>query len=572
MSELNQLGKVITTDVLVIGAGNSGVIAAQTIKSLNSSVDVLCIDRNYFGYNGKSIFAGHGIIHMSPEDDVDHFVQEQVEKNTYGLYLNDQEYLYESTRRAQTYISELEDLGAVFAHNPDGSLHYHREFPTKPSSACNLDIDWIVPVSRRALAKGVRIMERTYFTDLLTKDGRVVGAVGFSMDNPEEFIIFRAKAVVMAVCEFNACVRLMFFSPATGLNAAYEAGCQLRNAEQSTQFDLCRRNTGNFLYGAHWVIYNQKGENLYQKYNSNNFEEIDYALLLGMQKEVREGNGPLYVDFSKLPKHSETEGEGFNMGMLMPNRLALDALIFKDEPDHLDNPEVSLATYVFNRGLRVDIDAKTTVPGLWATGGGTLSGCAYGGWVHGDGVGFCARSGLSAGKSIAREIDDLELGEVDLEQVKFFKDRLYEVYDYTGEDLPYKLIHYLDRVLCLPENCLNRTEETIQEFIDLMHTERANLSTSIHVPRGSGHHLAKAVEARAMIDQLAVLFTAHGARKETRGIQFRSDYPERDDKNWLKWVILTRGEDGEPKVTFERIPFERYKFKPEGWTPEQAAQ
>ena len=198
MSELNNLGKVLTTDVLIIGSGNSGLVCARKIKSMDSSIDVMCLEKNYFGYNGKSTKAGHGIYFMSPEDDVDNFVREQVVENNYGLYLNDQDYLYQSARQAQTYIYELEELGAVFAHEEDGSLHYHREFPTKPCSACNIDIDWIVPIAKGALADGVRILERTYFTDFLTKDGRVIGAVGFNMDDPDEFIIVRAKTVVLA--------------------------------------------------------------------------------------------------------------------------------------------------------------------------------------------------------------------------------------------------------------------------------------------------------------------------------------------------------------------------------------
>ena len=34
---------------------------------------------------------------------------------------------------------------------------------------------------------------------------------------------------------------------------------------------------------------------------------------------------------------------------------------------------------------------------------------------------------------------------------------------------------------------------------------------------------------------------------------------------WLKWVILEKGEDGKPHIFTERIPIERYPFKPEGW-------
>ena len=567
MTELNKLGKVVTSDVLIIGGGLSAMVSALKLKQLKPSLDIVCLEKQWFGYNGKTTKAGHGAHFLSPEDDVDVFCEEQVKENTYGLYLNDQEALYSHVVEAKTHYQTLEELGAVFAHNEDGSFHYHREFADKKSSAANIDIDLIVPLQKNALEQGVRVMERMYFTDFLTdKEGTAIGAVGFHMDTTE-FYIFRAKAIILASNEFNPVVRQMFFGAATGIQAAYEAGAQLRNCEQSTNFDLCHRNTGNFMYGMHWVIVNKHGENIFRKYNCTNYEEIEMDLVVGMLEEVKLGNYPFYVDFSQLPQTSETEGEGFNMGMLMPLRLDLDKFIFEQNPvgNRLELPEISMVTYVFNRALRIDLDAKTTVKNLWATGGMTLAGSAFGGWVHGDGIGYPSRTAYRASRSIAEEIDDITLGEVDLEQVKFFKDRIYAPLHWKGEELPYQVVHYLDRVICMPENSMERTEETIQNVLRILREERENLPNTIHVPEGDGHHLSKAVEARTMIDLLEITYLAINERKETRGFQVRSDYPNRDDENWLKWIICSKGEDGKPQITHERIPMERYKWKPEGW-------
>jgi L-aspartate oxidase len=51
-------------------------------------------------------------------------------------------------------------------------------------------------------------------------------------------------------------------------------------------------------------------------------------------------------------------------------------------------------------------------------------------------------------------------------------------------------------------------------------------------------------------------------RKESRGGHIRGDYPERDDANWLKWVIAKKGESG-IEVWAEPIPFDEYPLKPE---------
>jgi succinate dehydrogenase/fumarate reductase flavoprotein subunit len=567
MSELDKLGKVMIADVLVLGCGIGGMTTALKIKKIDSSIDVLCIEKDYFGYNGQTTKAGHGFFYMSPEDDVDAFCKEQVEINDTGIYLNDQEYMYDLTRAAKTYVGELEELGAVFAHNADGTLHYHREFAEKKCSAVNIDLDFVTPVSRNALANGVRVVERIYFTDLLTEGGHVVGAVGFNVDTTE-FYIFRAKAVVLVSGDFNAVVRAMFHAPATPIMAAYEAGAQLRNVEQHTEFDLCYRNTGNYIYGAHMVVFNQKGENIFQKYHVTDLEIVDNKMMLAMLNEVKEGNGPLYVDFSKLPSTSETEGEGFNMGMVMPHRIGMDAVIFQNEGERTNNPEVSLQTYLFSRCLRTNIEAKTTIPNLWAIGMITMMGASHGSWVHGDGVGYAARTALLAAKSIVPALDNIELGEVDVRQVKTFKERIYAPYNYKGKDLPYHLVNFLYRLICQPEYTVAKTEESLHRILDILKQEREELPNNIYVPKGDGHYLAKAIEARTMIDMLEIIFLANDARKESRGHHMRVDYPNRDDKNWLKWIIVTRGKDGRPGLSFERVPLERYKWKPEGWMPD----
>lgn len=565
MNELEKLGKIITTDVLIIGGGLAGLITALKIKKLNSDIDVMCVEKGYHGYNGESTKAGHGFFYMSPEDDIDAFCKEQVEENLYGQYLNDQEYMYETVAEAYDYVKELEELGAVFAHDPDGSLHYHREFATKKCSAVNVDLDFVVPFGEQAVANGVRIAERVYFTDILTKDGKAVGAVGFHMDTTE-FYIFKAKAVVLASCDFNPSVRSMFYSPATALIAAYEAGAQFRNVEHATYFDLCYRNTGNIMYGVHWVVCNKKGENIFQKYHCTDYEDIEIKFMRALLKETEEGNYPFYVDFSQLPDTSETEGEGFNMGMVMPTRIQMDQFIHQEEEgNHLYNPEISLITYILSRCLRTDGDAKTAVPNLWAVGMMTMCGTAHGSWVHGDGLGQAARTALRAAKSIVNEMDDKNFCEIDKEQVQKFKERIYAPYHYQGKELPYKVIHYLYDMICMPKYSVWKTEETMQEMLECLKDMRNQLETTIYVPEGDGHHLSKAVEARTMIDMLEIMYMVYNTRKESRGYHMRGDYTERDDKNWLKWIVVNKGDDGRPHLDFERIPFERYKWKPACW-------
>lgn len=563
--ELKKIGKVFTTDILIIGAGLGGTVTATKVHELNESAKILMIEKGYYGYNGDSTKAGHGMVMMAPEDDLDTFCEEQVKMNQHGMYLNDQEYMVEYQKDGYTYVQELERLGGTFAHNEDGSLHYHKEFDGKLVSSVNLDLDFANGFSQKVLENGARVLERTYFTDLLTNKGKVVGAVAFNIDTLE-FYIIRAKAVVMASADFSATAKDMFFSPATALYAAYEAGGQLRNVEQLLQYDLCLRNTGNYIYGMHWVVFNRLGENIFEKYGCTDFEDIGVDFIRGALKEVEMGNGPLYADYSKLPATSTTEGEGFNQGILMKKRVAMNKFIRSmSDGDVLGKPEVSLLARVATRPLRADIEGKTTVKNLWGVGFITMCGTAHGSWVHGDGVGNAGRTALRAAESIASEIDGIQLEDLDLDQVKKYKARIFDAFQYKGKELPYKVIHYLSRLACVPDNSLNKTEDTIDAVLKELANVREHLEETIHVPEGDGHHLYKAIEARRMVDMLEIMYMTYQARKESRGYHIRGDYTERNDAEFTKWICVDKGEDGRPIVSFERIPFEKYRWKPEVW-------
>ena len=76
--------------------------------------------------------------------------------------------------------------------------------------------------------------------------------------------------------------------------------------------------------------------------------------------------------------------------------------------------------------------------------------------------------------------------------------------------------------------------------------------------------LIKAKEAQTMMLSAEMTLKASIMRKETReNIFYREDYNTVDNKHWLKWIIATKGRDGEIDFATENIPFEKYPFKPE---------
>ena len=89
MVTLEDLGEVISTDVLIVGGGIGGLATAIKIKEENPEADVLIVEKQTTGWAGKATKIGGILAFLGPDDDADKFLDFQV--RTSGFYLNDQE-------------------------------------------------------------------------------------------------------------------------------------------------------------------------------------------------------------------------------------------------------------------------------------------------------------------------------------------------------------------------------------------------------------------------------------------------------------------------------------------------
>jgi succinate dehydrogenase/fumarate reductase flavoprotein subunit len=75
------------------------------------------------------------------------------------------------------------------------------------------------------------------------------------------------------------------------------------------------------------------------------------------------------------------------------------------------------------------------------------------------------------------------------------------------------------------------------------------------------HELIKCIDAESMALCAEMFYRASLMRTESRGFHYREDYPEMDNKNWLKWIIIKK-ENEKMKLYVENIPIEKYPYKP----------
>ena len=68
-----------------------------------------------------------------------------------------------------------------------------------------------------------------------------------------------------------------------------------------------------------------------------------------------------------------------------------------------------------------------------------------------------------------------------------------------------------------------------------------------------------ALEVGYMLDCAEMTIVSAIDRKESRGAQFRLDYPERLDEEWLKHINVTRGDDGTPQISYSPVTITKWE-------------
>ena len=571
MAEVKDYGELFTADILVVGGSMSGLTTAIRAKENNPELDILVIDKGIIGWNGQSTKAGNGIRSTSKHPDgVMNALGYLVHAHT--PFLNDQEFLKRYLEVHRDNIDYMKHCGVQVSCDEDGNATPLTFIPDALDMA-GVSINVNAQLRAFALKLGIRLMSRVNVFELLTsKTGKVIGAIGFGMDKGE-CKIFHAKAVAMATqgCHFKK-IGLEFMGYGTGVGAMYRVGAVMRNVEFSTQVDVVFKKTNTPIYGGSNMICNKNGENLTQKYIGHLEWEVTPALVNAMVKEVAAGNGPLWVDLEQ-PDEVRMMIGGTDMDestqRMMRDKMAWEHLVFSKTAKNIvevgTKPEATIKTVIQVEPVKVDTDIRTDVEGLWAPGKVSTQGNAYFGWTRGDGLGNASTTGMMAGDSIAPYAAAADWDALDLEQIAAYKEKIYAPLNRPSGKSPKEIYDRIERYIFDVNKCVLKSETEIHKvYQDIEEMKKIVPQLTADDP----HTLAKCLEAADTILCLEMIFRSADMRKESRGIMYphyRTDYPETDNENWLRWINIRQGKDGEMELFTEDIPMWRYPIRPEGY-------
>ncbi|MFI6638799.1 fumarate reductase/succinate dehydrogenase flavoprotein subunit [Streptomyces sp. NPDC050504] len=557
----------LSCDVLVIGGGTAGTMAALT--AAGRGANVLLLEKAHVRHSGALAMGMDGVNNavVPGRAEPDDYVAEITRAND-GVV--DQSTVRQTATRGFAMVQRLESYGVKFEkdeHNEYAVRQVHRSGSYVLPMPEGKDIKKVLyrQLRRREMRERIRVENRVMPVRVLTHpdDGRAIGAAGFHT-RTGAFVTVRAGAVILAT---GPCGRLGL--PASGYlygtyenptNAgdgyamAYHAGAALTGIECFQINPLIKDYNGPACayvanpFGGYQV--NRHGER---------FVESDYwsgQMMAEFSAELASDRGPVYLKLSHLPEETVAAVEGILHTTERPTRGTFHEGRGHDYRTHdieMHLSEIGLCGGHSASGVRVDAHARTTVPRLYAAGDLACVPHNYmiGAFVFGD------LAGEDASRYTAYE------GELPHDQLAAAHELVYRpLRNPQGPPQPqveYKLRRFVNDYVAPPKTGA-KLSLAVAAF-ERMTGEIAGMGAR------TAHELMRCAEVSFIRDCAEMAARASLARTESRwGLYHeRLDHPGRDDAGWLHHLDLRKSPSGTMEFTARAV--EPYVVPVPGFAP-----
>ena len=549
--------ETVETDILVIGGGTGGPMAAIRAKEANPKLRVMLLEKANVKRSGAISMGMDGLNnavvpgYATPEQ----YVKEITVAND-GIV--NQKAVMAYATGSFPMIQYLDKLGVKFEKDGTGEYNMRKVHHVGTYVLPMPEGHNVKKVLYRQLRRlQVEVTNRYMATRLLkAPDGRIAGAIAFNT-RTSSFLVIRAKAVVLAC---GAAGRLglpasgylfgTYENPANcgdGYAMAYHAGADLANLEcfqinpliKDYNGPACAYVTGPF--GGYTA--NNRG---------NRFIECDYwsgQMMMEFWRELQGGNGPVFLKMDHLAEETISTIETILHTNERPSRGRFHdrrGTNYRHKPVEMHISEIGLCSGHSASGVWVDERARTSVNGLYAAGDMAsvphnymLGAFVNGGIAGQDAAAYCAE----------QDLPDYDPADILAEQARILAPTTRDD-GLTPHEMEYKTRRLVNDYL-QPPKVTAKFEIGQQRLAEV----RDDLSQLV---ARDPHELLRAMEVQSILDCADMAAAASLFRTESRWgfYHYRVDHPERNDADWFCHTALFKNENG--RMAHKKRPVDPY--------------
>lgn len=573
-------------DVLVVGAGGAGLRAAIEASARGARVGVIC--KSLLG-KAHTVMAEGGIAAaLANVDDRDGWRVHFADTMRGGAYLSNPRMAELHAREAPERIRELEAWGALFDRTDDGRIlqrHFGgHKYPRLVHVGDRTGLEMIRCLQDYGVHQGIEVHMETTVTALLKDGERIAGAFAYERERGR-FRVFRAPAVVLATGGVGRAFSVTSNSweyTGDGHALAYDAGADLIDME-FVQFHptgmVWPPSVRGILVtegvrGEGGILVNSDGRRfmfddipeLYRGQTADAPEEgwrycqgdkdarrppelltRDHVARC-IVREIKEGRGTphggVWLDIAWIREKRSDAAE--HIRRKLPSMYHQ----FKQLADidiTSERMEVGPTTHYAMGGVRVDAESQmSTVPGLFAAGE-VAAGLHGANRLGGNSLSDLLVFGRRAGEHAAAWAADHGAVSVDDAQIEAAEGQALAPFGREGEN-PYTIQHDLQQMMQAQVGIVRQADEMERALsaLEELHGRAERVGVVGNREYNPGWHTALDLEPLLTVSE--AIARAALARRESRGAQFREDYPQKDEEAGKMNLIVRKGADGAMQV------------------------
>jgi len=572
--------QLIDTDIAIVGAGGAGLRTAIAIAESNPELKVALISKVYPMRSHTCAAEGGAAGVIKPDDSLDLHFNDTVGG---GDWLSDQDVVEYFVNEAPKELLQLDHWGCPWSREPDGAV------AVRPFGGMKMKRTWfaadksgfhILHTLFQTSLKYESIMrfDEFFSIDLLVSDGRCRGVVAMEMKSGQLYR-FNAKAVVMAT---GGAGRMFPFSTngaiktGDGTAMAYRAGVPTKDMEFVQYHPTGLLSTGILLTegcrGEGGVLRNKDGHRYLQDYGMGPETPLGKTALKTMELGPRDRLSQAFWHEQQKGNTIPTRwGESVYLDMthlgenLINERLPLvrDLSITYAGVDPVTDPvPIRPVVHYMMGGIHTNIDAETTMPGLFAVGEtacASLNGAnRLGSNSLTELLVFGKRAAANAvqyARGVSSAANEAEIQA----QADKVEDKIREIVQRSGGTESIAGIRKEMADSLESGAGIYRTETTLQQTCDTIRSLRKRyLDIELHDKSNVFNtDLFQALELGNLLELAQTVAEGALARKESRGSHQRLDYEARDDDNYLKHTLAYyQGEDA-PRIDYHDVVITR---------------